>query len=355
MKVVCLRRVWSQQNNEIVLFVLSQKNNPIFQAGESSKRIFPLPASLTCLALPTLRAAVRLAHLPMAKMITPLADGGGDASLFGELTSAATGTLAQLLVVATLVSFVLTHTSGNALANLPVALLAVWAVRCLAQVRFDARWDAGTRRFSLSVTRQGDQNTDAAASGGSSPKPKSKTLDGTPLLAPAPRPPIRAGGADNRERPAAGAGASAGADGTGKTVARVVAPWQPSEQEVELRELLRRLEQGGDGSGGNNDAASAASAASSSASNDGSHNGGASSPKGGGKEKGVVVARGGLLGAWGRLRDHIVDEFVTGLWYRSITEDDDLPLALRRLLDASFAELAHRARAVVGAEKVESS
>ena len=53
-----------------------------------------------------------------------------------------------------------------------------------------------------------------------------------------------------------------------------------------------------------------------------------------------------LLGAWGRLRDHILEEFVTTLWYRPITEDSDFVTSLSRLLDASFAELAHRARGV---------
>jgi hypothetical protein len=36
----------------------------------------------------------------------------------------------------------------------------------------------------------------------------------------------------------------------------------------------------------------------------------------------------------------IVDEFVTSLWYRSLTDDDDFPLALSRTLDFAFAELA---------------
>jgi hypothetical protein len=35
-----------------------------------------------------------------------------------------------------------------------------------------------------------------------------------------------------------------------------------------------------------------------------------------------------------------VDEFVTSLWYRSLTDDDDFPLALSRTLDFAFAELA---------------
>ena len=47
----------------------------------------------------------------------------------------------------------------------------------------------------------------------------------------------------------------------------------------------------------------------------------------------------------GKVRDHILEEFVT-LWYRPITEESDFVTSLPRLLDASFAELAHRARDV---------
>ena len=62
--------------------------------------------------------------------------------------------LAQLLGVASLVSVMLTLTSGNPLRNLPAAAALVLALRVLARVRLDARWDADTRRLSVSLTRR---------------------------------------------------------------------------------------------------------------------------------------------------------------------------------------------------------
>jgi sorting nexin-13 len=52
----------------------------------------------------------------------------------------------------------------------------------------------------------------------------------------------------------------------------------------------------------------------------------------------------GLLGSWARLRDRVVREFVTDLWYAPITPDAQFPNAVARVLDVAFAELAHRAR-----------
>jgi hypothetical protein len=52
----------------------------------------------------------------------------------------------------------------------------------------------------------------------------------------------------------------------------------------------------------------------------------------------------GLLGSWARLRDRVVREFVTDLWYAPITPDAQFPNAVSRVLDVAFAELAHRAR-----------
>jgi hypothetical protein len=52
----------------------------------------------------------------------------------------------------------------------------------------------------------------------------------------------------------------------------------------------------------------------------------------------------GLLGSWARLRDRVVREFVTDLWYAPITPDAQFPRAVSRVLDVAFAELAHRAR-----------
>ena len=71
-----------------------------------------------------------------------------------RLGDAATGALVQLLLVSVVLAFFLSMTSGNPLLNLPLALLVVWAVRFLAQVRVTVRWDASTRRLNLILTRQ---------------------------------------------------------------------------------------------------------------------------------------------------------------------------------------------------------
>ena len=71
-----------------------------------------------------------------------------------RLGDAATGALVQLVGVSVVLAFFLSMTSGNPLLNLPLALLVVWGVRFLAQVRVTVRWDANSRRFNLILTRQ---------------------------------------------------------------------------------------------------------------------------------------------------------------------------------------------------------
>ena len=207
-----------------------------------------------------------------------------------RLGDAATGALVQLLLVSVVLAFFLSMTSGNPLLNLPLALLVVWAVRFLAQVRVTVRWDASTRRLNLILTRQRKEGSAGALL---SRGKRSFRSDNPP--------------ADWSTVPSASEKGSQN-DNDGPRMLKTIPSRRPSQRETELMELLRRVEKGDDGNASPED-----------------------SP---------------LLGAWGRLRDHILEEFVTTLWYRPITEDSDFVTSLSRLLDASFAELAHRARGV---------
>ena len=207
-----------------------------------------------------------------------------------RLGDAATGALVQLLLVSVVLAFFLSMTSGNPLLNLPLALLVVWAVRFLAQVRVTVRWDASTRRLNLILTRQRKEGSAGALL---SRGKRSFRSDNPP--------------ADWSTVPSASEKGSQN-DNDEPRMLKTIPSRRPSQRETELMELLRRVEKGDDGNASPED-----------------------SP---------------LLGAWGRLRDHILEEFVTTLWYRPITEDSDFVTSLSRLLDASFAELAHRARGV---------
>ena len=210
-----------------------------------------------------------------------------------RLGDAATGALVQLLLVSVVLAFFLSMTSENPLLNLPLALLVVWAVRFLAQVRVTVRWDASTRRLNLILTRQRKEGSAGALL---SRGKRSFRSDNPP--------------ADWSTVPSASEKGSQN-DNDGPRMLKTIPSRRPSQRETELMELLRRVEKGDDGNAGN------------------------ASPE-----------DSPLLGAWGRLRDHILEEFVTTLWYRPITEDSDFVTSLSRLLDASFAELAHRARGV---------
>lgn len=42
----------------------------------------------------------------------------------------------------------------------------------------------------------------------------------------------------------------------------------------------------------------------------------------------------------------VIDEFITSLWYSSITSDQEAPEELRILLNGVIAEVAHRAKRV---------
>lgn len=207
-----------------------------------------------------------------------------------RLGDAATGALVQLLLVSVVLAFFLSMTSGNPLLNLPLALLVVWAVRFLAQVRVTVRWDASTRRLNLILTRQRKEGSAGALLSRGKRSFRSDTST-----------------ADWSRAPSASEKGSQN-DNDGPRIPKTIPSRRPSQRETELMELLRRVEKGDDGNAFPED-----------------------SP---------------LLGAWGRLRDHVLEEFVTTLWYRPITEDSDFVTSLSRLLDASFAELAHRARGV---------
>jgi sorting nexin-13 len=207
-----------------------------------------------------------------------------------RLGDAATGALVQLLLVSVVLAFFLSMTSGNPLLNLPLALLVVWAVRFLAQVRVTVRWDASTRRLNLILTRQRKEGSAGALL---SRGKRSFRSDNPPANWSTVPSASEKGSQNDNDEP---------------RMLKTIPSRRPSQRETELMELLRRVEKGDDGNASPED-----------------------SP---------------LLGAWGRLRDHILEEFVTTLWYRPITEDSDFVTSLSRLLDASFAELAHRARDV---------
>jgi len=50
--------------------------------------------------------------------------------------------------------------------------------------------------------------------------------------------------------------------------------------------------------------------------------------------------------SWSELREKIINDYVTSLWYESMTDDLDVPNALREILDNAFIELSRRARAM---------
>ena len=227
--------------------------------------------------------------------------------------------LAQLLGVASLVSVMLTLTSGNPLRNLPAAAALVLALRVLARVRLDARWDADTRRLSVSLTRRdapGEPSADVSGAVDAFP-PASAPARATRISSDADaRPPRPPAPALPRDEPA-----GVRADDDPAPSLAFPSPRRPTEREVELRRLLRRVE--------DDDADARASADASSS----------SSPPA------DAAVPGGVLGAWSRLREHILDEFIAKLWYRSLTDDEAFLDGVRATLDAAFAELARRARA----------
>ena len=213
-----------------------------------------------------------------------VASGRSDALSF---TRSAVGALAQLLAVGWVVSVALTLTSGSALANLPAAVLGVYALRVLAQVRLDARWDATTRRLSLSVTRVAPGDP-ADPSAGSFVAPANGAREGSA----AKRAPVPGAASPHPSRDV-------------PSSSPAPPPLHPADREAELRDLLRRFDP---------------------------------------PPRDADPSAHGVLGAWSRLRDHIVRDFVLHLWYRSLTRDERFPNDVARLLDAAFVELAHRAR-----------
>ena len=204
-----------------------------------------------------------------------------------SFTRSAVGALAQLLAVGWVVSVALTLTSGSALANLPAAVLGVYALRVLAQVRLDARWDATTRRLSLSVTRVAPGDP-ADPSAGSFVAPANGAREGSA----AKRAPVPGAASPHPSRDV-------------PSSSPAPPPLHPADREAELRDLLRRFDP---------------------------------------PPRDADPSAHGVLGAWSRLRDHIVRDFVLHLWYRSLTRDESFPNDVARLLDAAFVELAHRAR-----------
>ena len=148
-----------------------------------------------------------------------VASGRSDALSF---TRSAVGALAQLLAVGWVVSVALTLTSGSALANLPAAVLGVYALRVLAQVRLDARWDATTRRLSLSVTRVAPGDP-ADPSAGSFVAPANGAREGSA----AKRAPVPGAASPHPSRDV-------------PSSSPAPPPLHPADREAELRDLLRR-------------------------------------------------------------------------------------------------------------------
>ena len=208
-------------------------------------------------------------------------------------TRAATSALAKFVAVAMVLAALLTRTSDSALRNLPLALVVVWATRCLADRRV-ARVETARARKAATEGGGGERrvNGDGIADGGG-------IVDATRAAAA-----VAAAKAKAVERRARG---DDGADARGRRPDPV----------MELKELLRRVERD-ENVASASDAADAATASTSST--------------------------GGVLRAWESLREHVVDEFVSRLWYRNLTRDVEFVAGARRLLDVAFARLAHRTR-----------
>ena len=257
------------------------------------------------------------------------------------------GALGGLVLASTALALVLSQTSARFAANLPVAVAVVWATHALARVRVDARWDTRTRRLHVSVTRQrardapGTHDDAPGASRAFSRRDADSPLAGETRDA-----------ASEPERTSTCSPPPSLLDATQILAAsedrraKAFPLRARTRREAELRDVLRACEtrreeddeaitfRDGDGDdddepGKKDDTTRPVSC---SVSQEDDH---ASPPS---------PSEPGLLGSWARLRDRVVREFVTDLWYAPITPDAQFPNAVARVLDVAFAELAHRAR-----------
>jgi sorting nexin-13 len=218
------------------------------------------------------------------------------------------------VLASTALALLLSQTSARFAWNLPVAVAVVWATHALARVRVDARWDTGTRRLHVSVTRQRARDapgTHADAPGASrafSRRDADAPLAGSDAAHAASEP---EGTSACSSEPSQSRDAADGARLNSPTATKRVGSRTAacSAYSSPLRDALRERETNGEW----NDARAYASEE-------------------------------GLLGSWARLRDRVVREFVTDLWYAPITPDAQFPNAVSRVLDVAFAELARRAR-----------
>ena len=257
------------------------------------------------------------------------------------------GALGGLVLASTALSLVLSQTSARFAANLPVAVAVVWATHALARVRVDARWDTRTRRLHVSVTRQrardapGTHDDAPGASRAFSRRDADSPLAGETRDA-----------ASEPERTSTCSPPPSLLDATQILAAsedrraKAFPLRARTRREAELRDVLcacetRREEDDEaitfrDGDGDDDDEPGkkddTTRHVSCSVSQEDDH---ASPPS---------PSEPGLLGSWARLRDRVVREFVTDLWYAPITPDAQFPRAVSRVLDVAFAELAHRAR-----------
>ena len=256
------------------------------------------------------------------------------------------GALGGLVLASTALALVLSQTSARFAANLPVAVAVVWATHALARVRVDARWDTRTRRLHVSVTRQrardapGTHDDAPGASRAFSRRDADSPLAGETRAA-----------ASESERTSTCSPPPSLLDATQILAtsedrrAKAFPLRARTRREAELRDVLRACEtrreeddeaitfrdddDDDDELGKKDDTTRPVSC---SVSQEDDH---ASPPS---------PSEPGLLGSWARLRDRVVREFVTDLWFAPITPDAQFPNAVSRVLDVAFAELAHRAR-----------
>jgi len=214
------------------------------------------------------------------------------------------GALGELVLASTALALLLSQTSARFAWNLPVAVAVVWATHALARVRVDARWDTGTRRLHVSVTRQ-----------------RARDAPGTHADAPGAS---RAFSRRDADAPLAGSDAARAASEPEGTSACSSEPSQSRDAADGARlnsrndETTKRV---------------------------GSYSYSYSSPlRDALRERETNGEWNELLGSWARLRDRVVRTFVTDLWYAPITPDAQFPNAVSRVLDVAFAELARRAR-----------
>jgi sorting nexin-13 len=262
------------------------------------------------------------------------------------LARSVSGALGGLVLASTALALVLSQTSARFAANLPVAVAVVWATHALARVRVDARWDTRTRRLHVSVTRQrardapGTHDDAPGASRAFSRRDADSPLAGETRAA-----------ASESERTSTCSPPPSLLDATQILAtsedrrAKAFPLRARTRREAELRDVLRACEtrreeddeaitfrdddDDDDELGKKDDTTRPVSC---SVSQEDDH---ASPPS---------PSEPGLLGSWARLRDRVVREFVTDLWYAPITPDAQFPNAVSRVLDVAFAELAHRAR-----------